>query len=418
VNQISAVINQPHRFRLGETGPVASCDEGHATAMAGRSAGSLEDAVKLPIGMVVSELIGSSDNLRKRESIMPLNALQEGGEMLTHRNGKYLSRVILVSLGVHKKDGQVLEVDVLLCNSSLVESAAEVDQDLKADTAPFLFGPRSQELQPGLMDVVIIQFRFLLGGLFGDDLPSQDISFGNTLPNGLFHDEAEEFDLGPRGIMGGTGLLAPSHVLVSVFVLELSGVPDLLGEKPALQIAPEMMSALARLDFQVMALDVGRNPLSKIIAPIRANHRLFFALLGGLLERGRSFFGVINPKLEILSHPNPCFQIAIPQVPERASVALGQVSHKSDSGTQGDKSQVFCGFLKCSNTEDHVLSTQGEILPLHHGAIYLSVDQLFTTEGDTRGTSPCGVVADSRYEHAERVTAAQVLTHALPLCPH
>ena len=401
MHQIRAVVHQPHSLRLAQSSAMAAGDECHSTRMASGSAGSFQDAVKLPIGVKI--------HLRKRKSIMPLNPLEKGRKMLAHRDGEKFPGVPVISLGVLQKNRECIEVDIPLGDPRLIEAAAEIDQNLKAHPSPLVLRASGAEFYSGLMDVRIAQLRLNLGRTLGDDLATQYIAISDVPANSLLHQEGEEFDLHSRGIMGGSSLLSPIHVFLRVLVFELSRMPDLFSPKPACQISPKVKRPLAGLFLAVVSADVFGNPRIEFLALRWTHQPLIAGAFSGDLQSFRRLLGVVMTQLQILLSPLSRIDVAGSKIPVGGFLGFDEVGHSHTIPTRSHIGNVFYVILKCSISLERDLSTQVVNLPLHHRASYLSDYQQLTPLSHMVPTKVCGVTAESEAKDAARGAAHQVL---------
>ena len=368
MNEIRTMVDQSHRLCLAQSRSVTPSDKCHPTRVTGSPTGSFQNAVEFPVGMIVSELVGPSNNVRECESIMPVNRLQEGCKMLTHRDGEVFPRVSLLTFRIFQKNGQSFEVDILFVDPRLVEPASEVDQDLKTDSAPFFLRPSSQEFNSSCVYILVTQLQLFFRGLFGNNFSSEHISISYSFADSFFHQERKEFDFSPGSIVRSTGLFPKCHVFLGVLMLQLFWMVNLSGKQPARQVAPKVNGTHTGFGFLIMMFDIGRYPIVEIISSAWTDHCLFFAFLGCLFKSCGSVFWIIMPEFQVLSFPRAVIQVAEPTIPKGTSISFYQVGHEKKSCTQLHKLNDFQSALKCSISLESVISTQGEKLPLHHRA--------------------------------------------------
>ena len=360
MNEIRAMVDQPHRLRLTEASPVASSDECHPAGVASGITGPFHDPVEFPVSMVIQD--------RKGVSIMPSDRPKKGGELFPHWNGEVLSGICIIALGILHEDRHSLEVDIPLVDSGLIEPAAKVDQDLKANSGPLLLGSGIQEFHPGSVNISIIELWFLPGRANRDNLAAERVSVCEFPADSLLHEEAEELNFNPRGIVGGASFFSMLHVLLGMNMLQVTGVADLIGSQPAGEVRPEVKGSCFGSLVLVVRLDVGRHPRREFLPLGGSNEGLFCGGLGGLLEGPGGLFFVIVTKFQVFLGPLAGVQVPGTQIPKGTAAILVEMSHEMKSSLRFPMAQVFYRFLQCRGVLPNDFSTEKSILPLHHRA--------------------------------------------------
>jgi len=268
-----------------------------------------------------------------RESIMPGDRLQEGGKLGIHGGREPFTGISLLPLGVTDLNVLLFQIDPLLGNTGLGESATEMKLKLEGRSHPVNL---LRQLKTCCSDLRLGDFPLLLGWSEGDASQGDAICLGMAAPDRLTHQEGEELHLHASGVVTGmvTGVtLPPVEVVLGVLVGDLARVADTILVQEDMDRAPEELGTAHGPRVLVMGGDIVGNPLGEIATTMRAHNGLLARASSRFLESLGSLLRVIESELQILLSPFLSHQIAGANVEERGSLFFYQVSHEPTSST-------------------------------------------------------------------------------------
>jgi hypothetical protein len=274
------MINKPHRLQFGQTGAVASGNECHAKAMAGRTAcGDLQQHVKSSVVLAREGRCGAAGSgITECEQI----SAQRGGKW----NGVKFSWIGVGSLGIRNVDDIALKVDLAHGHRRFAEAASEVEHDFEDVSHPLWaageFVPRA--LQGARSDIGL--------GLHGrarDFGQGDGVAVAEIATDGFVHDKGQEFDFKPRGVLLCPGLSAPVHVFGRQLVANFSGMTYAALIQKLGELTPRLVIALSAGWARVMRGNVSSDPRSETARAARFAARPFDFVAGRLLRSTPSF---------------------------------------------------------------------------------------------------------------------------------
>lgn len=181
----------------------------------------------------------------------------------------------------------MLEIDILGAELGFVEPAAEVGADLEDGEHP---RGSASECGSGGGEVLGGELFFRLGRSAGDLGKCEGIPLGDLAAERLLHDEGEELQLEPGGIVRGALGFAPIHKVGGVLVSDLGGVADIALAHPLAASLPGELISFLRVGIGEMGLEVCSGPLGEC-----AVHRSGLGLLlAGLLGHALGSSGVLG----------------------------------------------------------------------------------------------------------------------------
>lgn len=155
---------------------------------------------------------------------------------------------IMAGLRPSENDRHVLQVDVGQLDACFTQSAPLMQCDFPRDVEPrsLRFGLLDY-LFPNKLNVLVCQLGFLLWRKLGNaEIPAR-IGGSISAEDGLFHDQAEDFELKPRcvvscGVEEGSVFLlfSPLHVFEAVLPLQRGGELNLLFLQKLKSVSPSI----------------------------------------------------------------------------------------------------------------------------------------------------------------------------------
>ena len=275
------MIDQPHRLHLGKSGAVASADEAHAQAVAGRSGGLLEDDVEAAVVFAGQGRCGAG-----RAAIS--QGLEQGAQGGGQRHGVEFARIGVLSLGIGHVENVALEVDLGEGHGGLAESAAGSHHDLEHMAHPC--GPLGKaRAASGEQMGGEVGFRFDRSE--ADLGQGNDVAFDILSPHGLVEEEGKELGLHASGILPDPLRLAPLHELLGVLVADLARVGQALFGKEGGEVGPRNLGAAAGRGPIVVVGDVVGHPAGEVAGFFGIENQLLL-LLGRLVRQAAGGLGV------------------------------------------------------------------------------------------------------------------------------
>ena len=178
--------------------------------------------------------------------------------------------------------------------------------------------------------------------------------------------------------MAYPGGLSPLHVFTGMLILDFSRVANLLLREEGGNGSPNIPVASNRAIVLVMVPDVEGNPIGKVLLAGWGHVQLQGGKVQGFLPGLQGGLRIVFSQLETFSFPFAGGQIPETNIPEGRPVPFDQVGHGEISCTWWHISQAVYQFLKHSNSVENIEEGPSSSLPLHHRAIYLSINQRFS----------------------------------------
>ena len=316
------VVHQSHRFVLAESGSVTAGNKADPETMTCQPPSTLFQR------RVVVAVHGPVQ-LRKGETIVPFYGLQKGFQVGVHGDGEVFSGVPFLPFGIGNGHRGGSEVDLLLADTCLTESASEVELKLE--------GGRHPRLSPGHglsdgSDLLDGDLPLLLGGSDREPRQRKAVALGVSPTDRLVHEEAEELDLVSGGVPSrllSTGAGSPVHVVLGMTVEDLGGVLQAFLMEPHVDCAPEVGGSLLGLLIPVMLGNVLRSPVGEVLPSNRPDDSLLGRSLLRSLEGLQRGLRIIMSELKIFLTPPARPQISKADIPVGTSGVFCEVSHTS-----------------------------------------------------------------------------------------
>jgi len=281
MNQLRAMIDQPHRLHLGEPRSMAAGDEGHAQAVAGGSGGLFQNEVEAAV--VIS---GQSRCGARRFALS--QGLQQGPQGGWQRHGVKFAGVGVLPLGVGHVKNVALEVDLGERHGGFAESASGVQHDLK--NVPHPCGTLG-EARAASGEQMGGEVGFYFDRSEADLGQRNDVALDVFAAHGLVEQEGKELGLHAGGVLANPLRLAPLHELLGVLVADLARVGQALFGKEGGEVGPRDLGAAAGRGPIVVVGDVVGNP-SREVAGVFGIENQLLLLLGRFVRQAAGGLGV------------------------------------------------------------------------------------------------------------------------------